>query len=175
MALLKIARMGHPVLGRRAAEVPDPTAPGIRGLVADMIETMHDARGVGLAAPQVHVPLRVVVFIPPDEEEDDQVLALVNPVHEVLSDERVESWEGCLSVPGLQGLVPRAPKVRYSGTTPDGERIERTVEGFHAVVVQHEFDHLDGILYPQRMTDMTRLIFESEARWFRADDEGEEQ
>ena len=81
MALLKIARMGHPVLGRRAAEVPDPTAPGIRGLVADMIETMHDARGVGLAAPQVHVPLRVVVFIPPDEEEDDQVLVLVNPVH----------------------------------------------------------------------------------------------
>lgn len=173
MALLKIARMGHPVLSRRAAEVEDPGAPGIRQLVADMIETMHDTRGVGLAAPQVHVPLRVVVFIPPDEEGDGNVLALINPTHDILSEERIEGWEGCLSLPGLQGLVPRAPRVRYTGTTPEGVLIDRTVENFHAVVVQHEFDHLDGILYPQRMTDMTHLIFESEARWFTTDDEGE--
>ncbi len=173
MALLKIARMGHPVLAGRAAEVPDPTAPAIRSFVADMIETMHDAGGVGLAAPQVHVPLRVVVFMPPDEEDEDSVLALVNPTHEILTDERVEGWEGCLSVPGLKGLVPRALKVRYTGTTPDGIHVDRTVEGFHAVVIQHEFDHLDGILYPQRMTDMTSLIFESEAHWFRTGDDGE--
>lgn len=163
--------MGHPALARRAAEVPDPTAPAIRCLVADMIETMHDAGGVGLAAPQVHVSLRVVVFIHPNEEDEDSILALVNPAHEILTDERVDGWEGCLSVPGLKGLVPRALKVRYTGTTPDGIHVDRTVEGFHAVIVQHEFDHLDGILYPQRMTDMTSLIFESEARWFRAGDD----
>ena len=173
MALLKIARMGHPVLARRAVEVPDPTAPVIHGLVADMIETMHDAGGVGLAAPQVHVSLRVVVFIFPDEEDEESILALVNPTHEILTDDRVEGWEGCLSVPGLKGLVPRAPKVRYTGTTPDGIHVDRTVEGFHAVVVQHEFDHLDGILYPRRMTDMRGLIFESEARWFGTGDDGE--
>ncbi len=175
MALLKIARMGHPVLARRAGEVVDPTAPAIRGLVADMIETMHDAGGAGLAAPQVHVPLRVIVFMPPSGTEGEHVLALVNPTLDILTDERIEGWEGCLSVPGLRGLVPRAPKVRYTGTTPDGSRVDRTVDGFHAVVVQHEFDHLDGILYPQRMRDLSRLIFESEARWYERADEGDER
>ena len=171
MTLLKIARMGHPVLARRAAEVADPTAPEVQRLVADMIETMHDAHGVGLAAPQVHVPLRIVVFMPPDAAEDEPVLALVNPRHEILTDERVEGWEGCLSLPGLQGLVPRAPKVSYAGMTPDGEEISRIVVGYHAVVVQHEFDHLDGILYPQRMMDMRHLVFSSELHW-RMDGDG---
>ena len=166
MPILKIARMGHPVLQRRAEEVADPTAPGVTRLVSDMIATMHDANGRGLAAPQVHVPLRVVVFITPDDPEHEGVTAIVNPVLELLTEERVEGWEGCLSVPGLQGFVPRAPKVRYTGVTPDGVVIDRTVGGFHAVVVQHEFDHLDGILYPQRMTDLNKLIFESESRWF---------
>lgn len=167
MTILKIARMGHPVLRCRAAEVPDPTAPRIRKLVADMIKTMQDAGGQGLAAPQVHVPLRVAVFVvPPQEGRPERIAAIVNPVLELLTDERVEGWEGCLSVPGLRGLVPRAPLVRYRGTTPWGRSVECVAEGFHAVVVQHEFDHLDGILYPQRMTDLSRLIFESEARWF---------
>lgn len=170
MALLKIARMGHPVLAGRAGEVADPTAPEVRQLVEDMIETMHDAGGVGLAAPQVHVPLRIVVFMPPDAPEDEPILALVNPRHEILTDERVEGWEGCLSLPGLQGLVPRAPRVSYAGTTPDGVGVSRTVDGYHAVVVQHEFDHLDGILYPQRMTDIRHLIFTSERHW-RADED----
>ena len=170
MALLKIARMGHPVLVRRAEEVADPTEPEVRLLVADMIETMHDAGGVGLAAPQVHVPLRIVVFMPPDAPEDEPVLALVNPRYEILTDERVEGWEGCLSIPGLQGLVPRASRVSYSGTTTHGVEVSRTVDGYHAVVVQHEFDHLDGILYPQRMTDMRQLIFSSERHW-RVDEE----
>jgi peptide deformylase len=175
MAILKIAKMGHPVLQRRAQEVADPTAPAIRELVKDMVETMADANGRGLAAPQVHVPLRVVVFITPDDPEHEGVTAIVNPVLELLTDERVEGWEGCLSVPGLQGVVPRAPKVRYTGVTPEGEAIDRTVEGFHAVVVQHEFDHLDGILYPQRMRELNKLIFESEARWFRPQQESGEQ
>ena len=167
MTILKIARMGHPVLSCRASEVPDPTAPRIRKLVADMVKTMQDAGGQGLAAPQVHVPLRVAVFIaPPPQGERERITAIVNPVLELLTERRIEGWEGCLSVPGLRGLVPRAPLVRYRGITPWGRRIDCTAEGFHAVLVQHEFDHLDGILYPQRMTDLTRLIFESEARWF---------
>ena len=166
MPILKIARMGHPVLSRRAEEVPDPTLPGVRRLVDDMIETMHDAGGRGLAAPQIHVPLRVAVFITPEDPDYEGVTAIVNPVWELLSDERVEGWEGCLSVPELRGMVPRAPKVRYTGVTPEGEAIDRTVTGMHAVVVQHEFDHLDGILYPQRMTDLKQLIFETEWRWY---------
>lgn len=172
MAILKIARMGHPALARRADEAPDPTAPEIRRLVADMIETMNDAGGRGLAAPQVHVSLRVAVFVAPEDDGRDAVTAIVNPALELLGDERVEGWEGCLSVPGLRGLVPRSPRARYTGATPDGAWIDRTVEGFHAVVVQHEFDHLDGVLYPRRMTDMTKLIFESEARWLQSADEG---
>lgn len=167
MAILKIARMGHPVLSMRAQEVSDPTSPQIARLVADMIETMHDANGRGLAAPQVHIPVRIAVFITPEDPEfEEQVTAIVNPRWELLSEERIEGWEGCLSVPGLTGPVPRAPAVRYRGVTPDGEEIDRTVTGMHAVVVQHEFDHLDGILYPQRMTDLSKLIFESEARWY---------
>jgi peptide deformylase len=167
LAILKIARMGHPVLNMRAQEVSDPTSPQIARLVADMIETMRDANGRGLAAPQVHIPVRIAVFITPEDPEfEEAVTAIVNPRWELLSEERIEGWEGCLSVPGLTGPVPRAPAVRYRGVTPDGEEIDRTVTGMHAVVVQHEFDHLDGILYPQRMTDLSKLIFETEARWY---------
>ena len=171
MALLKIARMGHPILSRRACEVDDPTAPEIRALVADMVETMEDAGGRGLAAPQVHVPLRVAVFVTPEDPAHDGVTAIVNPVWEALGEERVEGWEGCLSVPGLRGLVPRYARLRYGGVSPAGLPIEREVEGWHAVVVQHEFDHLDGILYPRRMRDPGSLIFESELRWFGPADE----
>lgn len=166
MAILKIARMGHPVLLERAHEVADPTAPEIRRLVEDMVQTMSDANGRGLAAPQVHVPLRVVVFITPEDPAYPGVTAIVNPEITFLTEETAEGWEGCLSVPGLRGLVPRRTRLRYTGVSPDGEAIDRTVEGFHAVVVQHEFDHLDGVLYPRRMNDLTRLIFDSEMRWF---------
>lgn len=176
MAILKIARMGHPVLARKAESVPDPKAPSIRALVADMIETMIDANGAGLAAPQVHVPLRVVVFQAPAERSDPglgeaerfehtaALTVLVNPEVEVMGPEREGGWEGCLSVPGLQGYVERAAHVRYRGFDLEGREIARTARGFHARVVQHEFDHLDGILYPQRMADMTKFIFESEAK-----------
>ena len=170
MAILKIAKMGHPVLRRRAAPVPDPTAPEIRRLVEDMIETMEDADGAGLAAPQVHVPLRVVIFHVPrgrDEDNDEPVplTVLINPVVEPLTEEMAGGWEGCLSVPGMVGTVPRYTRVRYSGVGPDGGRIDRTAEGFHARVVQHECDHLDGILYPQRMDDLSMLMFRDQLRY----------
>lgn len=164
MAILKIARMGHPVLARPADPVADPTAPEIRQLVADMVETMIDAPGQGLAAPQVHVPLRVAVFLTPPEgpEGRRQLVTLVNPRWVPLAEGQDRAWEGCLSVPGLRGLVPRYSRIAYEGILPDGSRISREVEGWHARVVQHELDHLDGILYPQRMTDLKDLIFETE-------------
>jgi len=171
MAILKIARMGHPVLARRADPVPDPAAPEIRRLVADMVETMEDADGTGLAAPQVHVPLRVVVFKVEigrggGDAEDGAVplTAMVNPEIEPLTDERVLDWEACLSVPGLMGAVPRWTRIRYRAVTPEGETIDRVAAGFHARVVQHECDHLDGILYPRRMEDLSTLGFVDEMR-----------
>ena len=169
MAILKIARMGHPVLLRRCDPVADPTAPEIRRLVADMIETMEDAPGVGLAAPQVHVPLRLFVFRVPDAraeaDPEDSALGnsvLINPELELLSEERVLRWEGCLSIPGLRAAVPRAPRIRYRGFDLDGRAVERVVSGFHAGVVQHEYDHLDGILYPMRMHDFRLFGFTEE-------------
>jgi peptide deformylase len=175
MAILKIARMGHPVLRMHAAEVEDPTAPEIRRLVRDMLETMEDADGAGLAAPQVHVPLRLVIFhVPPEREEADDgeteeapavpLTVLINPVIEPLTEEMELGWEGCLSVPGLVGAVPRHTRIRYQGVAPDGSRIDRIAEDFHARVVQHECDHLDGMLYPQRMTDLSLLMFREEMR-----------
>lgn len=174
MTLLKIARMGHPVLLRQAEKVADPTAPEIRRLVADMVETMEDARGVGLAAPQVHVSRRVIVFkapaerVAPDSEEDGEVAltALVNPDFEPVGDEFELGWEGCLSIPGLSGAVPRHARIRYRGTAPDGRKIEREARGFHARVVQHEIDHLDGILYTMRMDDLGMLCFSDEMHHF---------
>jgi peptide deformylase len=166
MAILKIARMGHPVLRAVSAAVEDPTAPWVGQLVEDMIETMADAGGTGLAAPQVHEPHRIVIFQVPEERVTEMagdgaqdLTVLINPVVELLEGGRALGWEGCLSVPGLRGVVPRHLHIRYRGVGLDGEIIEREVAGFHARVVQHECDHLDGILYPQRMTDHRLLVF----------------
>jgi len=189
MAILKIARMGHPVLAQKATLVADPTAVEIRRLVADMIETMTDANGAGLAAPQVHVPLRVVVFQAPGERSEDglsdaerfdhtaPLTALINPEIEVLEPAVEGGWEGCLSVPGLRGYVERPAQIRYRGFDLEGRVVlaieahadaEPQVAELH--VVQHECDHLDGILYPQRMGNLKNLIFESEARyWVQSD------
>ena len=176
MAILKIARMGHPVLAAKAQPVPDPTAPGIRRLVGDMVETMMDANGAGLAAPQVHVPLRVIIFQAPGDrsapglseaesfDHTAPLTVLINPELEMIDESREGGWEGCLSVPGLRGFVTRAAHIRYRGFDPNGKEILRTARGFHARVVQHEYDHLEGILYPQRMENLGQLIFESEAR-----------
>ncbi len=171
MAILKIARMGHPVLRLRADPVEDPTAPRIRGLIRNMLATLRDASGAGLAAPQVHVPLRVVMFEVPEDRAGDSeesvarpLTILINPEIEPLTEETSVGWEACLSVPGLTGAVPRFTRIRYSGLAPDGSRIERIAEDFHARVVQHECDHLDGILYPQRMEDLSLLMFLEDMR-----------
>ena len=181
MAILKIARMGHPILAMPARAVADPRHPEIRRLVNDMVETMRDANGAGLAAPQVHVPLRVVVFQAPGERTPDPGLSaeeafdhtapltvLINPEIAVMDAVTEGGWEGCLSVPGLRGFVERPSHIRYRGFGLDGQVIERSARGFHARVVQHECDHLEGRLYPSRMQDMSRLVFESEIRHFMA-------
>ncbi|HEX3351059.1 MAG TPA: peptide deformylase [Acetobacteraceae bacterium] len=169
MAILKIARMGHPVLLQCAEPVPNPTAPEIRRLVTDMIETMHDAQGAGLAAPQVHVPLRLFVFRvaegrasgdPEDRAMPDTVV--INPTVELLGEDVRLRWEGCLSIPGLRAAVPRAWRIRYAGVDTDGNTVGGEVTGFHAGVVQHEYDHLDGILYPMRMSDFSLFGFTEE-------------
>jgi peptide deformylase len=174
MALLKIARMGHPVLLQRAQPILDPGAEQVRSLVADMTETMLDAEGIGLAAPQVHRPLRLILFL--DAQERDEVAsrhprALINPEIEPLDDTLEPGWEGCLSIPGLRGVVPRYRRIAYRGLTLEGRIIEREAQGLHARVVQHEVDHLDGVLYPMRMPDLSRLSFETELRHFVAEPE----
>lgn len=171
MTLLKIARMGHPVLTQTAQPVDDPTSEQVRRLIADMAETMADADGIGLAAPQVYRSLRLILFHDVDEREDAPrrpPIALINPVIEPLGEAIVPGLEGCLSIPGLRGIVPRHAQIGYRGLTPDGKAIEREASGLHARVVQHEVDHLDGILYPMRMSDLRQLTFESELRHFAA-------
>ncbi len=169
MAILKIARMGHPILTRRAAPVSDPGSGETRRLVADMLETMLDAGGAGLAAPQVHVPLRIFVFrVTPEragsgaEDGPMPITVVINPALELLSEERELRWEGCLSIPGLRGAVPRAPRIRYAGVDCEGRTVGAFASGFHANVVQHEYDHLDGILYPMRMRDLSLFGFTEE-------------
>ena len=181
--ILKIARMGHPVLSQIAAPVPNPRAPEIQRLINDMVETMIDANGAGLAAPQVHVPLRLVVFQAPDERADPDLsederfdhtaplTVLINPEIEIVGAALEGGWEGCLSVPGLRGFVERPFHIRYRGFDLEGRPVARTAKGFHARVVQHECDHLDGRLYPSRMNDLGKLIFETEARHWAKDEE----
>jgi peptide deformylase len=167
MALLKIARMGHPVLRMPAMPVPDPTDLAVQELAADMLETLREAPGVGLAAPQVYVPLRMIVLRIDAERSGGEAVpetVLVNPAFQPLDDETALGLEGCLSVPGLCGLVPRFIRIGYSGWGPDGQWIEGQAEGFAARVIQHEMDHLDGRLYIDRMTDLRQLAFVDEAR-----------
>jgi peptide deformylase len=164
MAVRTVLRMGHPLL-RQVAAPARLSSPELSALVADMDDTMRALNGAGIAAPQIGVSLRVVIFELKDNPRYPHVAPvpytiLVNPLVTVLGQEQEEGWEGCLSVPGLRGLVPRYRRIRYQGFAPDGTPIDRTVEGFHARVVQHEVDHLDGILYPQRIRDMSSLGFE---------------
>jgi peptide deformylase len=166
MAVREILKMGDPRLLRVAPPVREFDTPQLRALVADLFDTMEAAQGAGLAAPQIGVDLQVVIFgfaRNPRYPEAPPVplTVLCNPVIEALDESVVEAWEGCLSVPGLRGLVPRWQRIRYRGFDPAGAPIEREAEGFHARVVQHECDHLIGRLYPTRMTDLTRLGFTS--------------
>jgi peptide deformylase len=158
--------MGDPRLLRVAQPVREFDTPALHGLIADMFETMAAAQGAGLAAPQIGVDLQLVIF---GFQRNDRYpeappvpnTVLINPVITALDDGWEEGWEGCLSVPGLRGLVPRHARIRYEGVDPRGQRIEREAEGFHARVVQHECDHLIGRLYPTRMSDLSKLGFTS--------------
>ena len=161
--------MGHPELRRVAEPVPEHEfgSARIASLVEDLWDTMAARGGVGLAATQIGEASRVVVFGMESSARYPDAAAiprtvLLNPVIEPLGDEMDEAWEGCLSVPGMRGLVPRHLRIRYGGVTPEGVGVDREAAGFHARVVQHECDHLDGILYPMRMTDMSRFGFEEE-------------
>ena len=166
MSILKIARMGHPVLLAKAGLVEDVSAPEIQALIAAMAETMFDAGGVGLAAPQVHVGLRLFVFrVPPGRGEGAEIplRAVVNPV--ITPNEaagRELGSEGCLSIPGLRASVPRWREIRLSGLDEDGKAFDEVLTGFAARVVQHEADHLDGVLYPMRMEDFSRFGYNEE-------------
>ncbi len=162
MAVREILKMGDPRLLRQAEPVVAFDTPELHALIADMFDTMHAAHGAGLAAPQIGVNLQLVIFgfsnntrypdAPPVPET-----VLLNPVITPLSDDMEEGWEGCLSVPGLRGVVPRYTRLRYQGVDPTGQIIDREVEGFHARVVQHECDHLIGVLYPMRVRDFSRF------------------
>ena len=157
-----VLRMGDARLLERSREVTDPTSPAIAALLEDMRDTMRAQNGAGLAAPQIGVNLRVVIFGVdrnpryPDAESVPYT-ELINPVLTGLSDELEDGWEGCLSVPGLRGVVPRWARIRYTGFDPYGDAINRVVDGFHARVVQHECDHLIGKLYPMRVRDFTKF------------------
>lgn len=159
-----ILKMGDPRLLQVARPVDDIGDPALRGLIADMYETMEAANGIGLAAPQIGVDLRVMIFgFHQNPRYPDAtpvpVTTLINPWLEVLTKDTEEGWEGCLSVPGMRGLVPRATHIRYGGTLEDGSLIGREAHGFHARVFQHEYDHLEGVLYPQLIRDMTKFGF----------------
>lgn len=162
-----VLRMGDARLLQRAEPVHEFGTPALRTLVADMFDTMRALSGAGLAAPQIGVGLRVVIFgfqsSPryPDAAPVPETI-LVNPELTPLGDEIEEGWEGCLSVPGMRGLVPRHARLRYTGFDLDGRPIDRSVDGFHARVVQHECDHLDGILYPMRVRDLRNFGFNEE-------------
>jgi peptide deformylase len=164
MSVRRVLKMGEPLLLRVAAEVTSFDAE-LRELVADMDDTMRALSGAGIAAPQIGVSARVVIFELKDNPRYPHITpvpytVLVNPLVTPLTAEQDEGWEGCLSVPGMRGLVPRYRRLRYTGFDQYGAPLERTVEGFHARVVQHEVDHLDGILFPQRVRDLRDFGFE---------------
>ncbi|VAX06542.1 Peptide deformylase [hydrothermal vent metagenome] len=166
MAVKEILKMGDPLLQRVAEAVTEFNTPALDALVSDMFETMSASDGAGLAAPQIGVNLRVVIFAVGENPRYPEVetvpsTVLINPQIRTLDDSMEEGWEGCLSIPGLRGQVPRYQAIQYRGHDQAGELIERVARDFHARVVQHEVDHLDGILYPQRIRDLRNFGFES--------------
>lgn len=167
MAIRSILRMGDPFLLQRANEIVEYGTTELKTLISDMLDTMKAEDGVGLAAPQIGVDQRVVVFGFEDNPRYPDAISvpqtvLINPLIKPLSDEMDEDWEGCLSVPGMRGIVPRYTSIRYNGFDVEGNVIEVIANDFHARVVQHECDHLDGILYPQRIKDFSSFGFTDE-------------
>jgi len=168
-----IVRLGHPVLRQRAEEVASSRfgTRFLRDLERDLLRTMFEDGGVGLAAPQIAVPLRVFAYYVPGEGGQDEVepRVVVNPVLRLEGEAEVAGWEGCLSIPGLRGLVPRHPSLELSGFDVDGRELSLRAQGFHARVIQHETDHLDGIVFLDRMRNLTSLAFEEEWEQFASD------
>ena len=175
MAILKIAKLGHPVLLKKTNEISNLNDVDLKKIIYDMSETMIDANGIGLAAPQVHLSHRFFIFRNPNIEEDEKIKisVLINPKIENISDETEDDWEGCLSIPGMSGLVRRSKKIKYSAIDLKGEKVSGEVEGLHARVIQHEFDHLNGILYTSRLADKRAFGYSDEIEkfWKKNDEE----
>jgi len=164
MSILKIARLGHPTLLQKAKLVEDITSNKTKKIIHDMTETMLDAKGIGLAAPQVHINRQIIIFRVPEEDDEKQIkiTALINPKFTKITDKTDNEWEGCLSIPGMLGLVNRFSKIQYEGSDMRGNIIKRQAEGLHARVVQHEYDHLMGILYTSRLVDNSAFGYADE-------------
>ena len=165
MPILKIACLGHPILLQKAKLVEDITSIKTKKIIHDMTETMLDAKGIGLAAPQVHISKQIIIFRVPEEEDDDKkikITALINPKFTQISDKTENNWEGCLSIPGMLGLVKRFSKIQYEGYDMKGNIIKREAEGLHARIVQHEYDHLKGFLYTSRLVDNSAFGYTEE-------------
>ena len=157
MSILKIARLGHPVLYKKATQVENITHSSVKKLIHDMSETMIDAKGVGLSAPQVHISKKIIIFRMPENPEDEEkkikISALINPKISKTSKDTENQWEGCLSIPGMMGLVKRHSRISYEGFDINGNLIKQNAEGLHARIIQHEYDHLMGIVYTHRLAD----------------------
>ena len=168
MAILKIAKLGHPVLLKKTNEISNLDSIDLKKIIYDMSETMIDANGIGLAAPQVHLSHRLFIYRNPDIEEEEKikVFVLINPKIENISNETEDDWEGCLSIPGMSGLVRRSKKIKYSAIDLKGEKVSGEVNGLHARVIQHEFDHLNGILYTSRLADKRAFGYSEEIEKF---------
>ena len=169
MSILKIAKIGHPILLKKTKEVKEIRSDNIKKIVHDMSETMLDIKGIGLAAPQVHINKRLFIFRNPDIETENpkiEITALINPKIEKITEETNDAWEGCLSIPGMLGLVRRCSKIKYSGYDLEGNIITKKAENLHARIVQHEYDHLNGILYTRRLAHKDAFGFEDEIEKF---------
>lgn len=177
MAILKVARMGHPVLRQKArpVEAKELKTMPLQRFIDDMLETMDEYSGVGLAAPQVHESLRIfVAYLDPEGRAESEPMALINPEITILDEAKVEGWEGCLSIPDIRGRVPRAAHIKVSALDRQGKRIEITASDFPARVIQHEADHLDGILFFDRMRTFESLTFMEEFSRYHARQDGDD-
>ena len=164
MSILKIARLGHPILLQKAKIVEDITSNKTKKIIQDMTETMLDAKGVGLSAPQIHINRQIIIFRVPEEDDEKKIkiTALINPEFTKITDKTENEWEGCLSIPGMSGLVKRFSIIQYEGSDMRGNIIKRKAEGLHARIVQHEYDHLQGILYTSRLVDNSAFGYAEE-------------
>jgi len=168
VAILKIAKLGHPVLVKKTNEINNLNGIDLKKIIFDMTETMIDANGIGLAAPQVHLTHKLFIYRNPEEEDEDKIniSVLINPLIEKLSDETEDDWEACLSIPGMSGLVRRFKRIKYSAIDLNGKNILGEVEGLHARVIQHEFDHLNGVLYTSRLVHKNAFGYSEEIERF---------